>query len=161
MNARKQLAALVAEARRSKRKRPKIRGLNSASHGSVLEERFALIWKSITNAPGLSREFKFMQARRWRLDFAHPGSRTGIEIDGGTYSRRRSAHKGGAGGTRDRVKRNEARLLGWRVFELDCKMVTTEWAEKIAGFMLEQLEVDRLLDSMSLPVVARISRMKI
>jgi len=57
-------------------------------------------------------EFRFCE-RRWRFDFAHVGSKTAIEIEGGIFSRGR--HTRGVGFLNDMEKYNKAVELGWVV----------------------------------------------
>lgn len=58
-------------------------------------------------------EHRFHPTRRWRFDFALPGDRIGIEIDGGVWTGGR--HTRGAGFIKDQEKTNAAAVLGWRV----------------------------------------------
>lgn len=65
-------------------------------------------------------EFKFHPERKWRLDYAWPERKIGLEIEGGIWIRGRSGH-GGAHSlpsniVRDMEKMNEAQRLGWRIF---------------------------------------------
>ena len=53
---------------------------------SRLESKFALLWRSL-GGPELKREFRFHPERKWRADFAHPASRTLIEIEGAERAR--------------------------------------------------------------------------
>ncbi len=66
---------------------------------------------------GLGRpipEFRFHPDRKWRFDWAWPAQAIALEIDGGAYSQGR--HTRGKGFIKDQEKRNEALLLGWKVF---------------------------------------------
>ena len=71
---------------------------------------------------GYEREYKFaLPERQYRFDFAWPGQRVAIEVDGGQWS----PHGGRHGTDRDREKLNLAAALGWRVLRfsgamLDC-----------------------------------------
>ena len=58
-------------------------------------------------------EFRFNPDRMWRLDYAIPSQRIGIEIQGATYAAGR--HTRGAGYANDCEKLNAAQCLGWRV----------------------------------------------
>jgi len=55
---------------------------------SRLERRVLLFWHSF-GGPELKREFRFLQTRKWRSDFAHHDSRPLAEIEGGLYIRGR------------------------------------------------------------------------
>lgn len=64
-------------------------------------------------------EYEFARPRRWRFDFAWPGARVAVEIDGGQWK---------AGGGRhntdeDREKLNRAVALGWRVLRFSPALV--------------------------------------
>ena len=96
---------------------------------SRLESKFALLWRAL-NGPPLQAEFRFHPSRKWRFDFAHPESRTAIEIEGGVWSGGR--HTRGAGYVADCEKYNAATLAGWRVFRLPDKLLTAEQVEAIA-----------------------------
>lgn len=86
-----------------------------AAAGSKLERRFELLWRSL-GGPALEREFRFHPTRKWRADFAHPPSRTLIEIEGGIWIRGR--HTTPRGFAADAEKYLEAALAGWRVLRL-------------------------------------------
>jgi hypothetical protein len=58
-------------------------------------------------------EYQFHHARKWRLDFAWPLQRIGIEIEGGIWSGGR--HTRGSGFVGDMAKYNAATMLGWRL----------------------------------------------
>lgn len=75
----------------------------------------------------LVREHRFHPTRLWRLDFAFPSVKLGIEIDG------RGRHQTVAGVRADCEKMNEAVRLGWRVlrFPATDKGRALEWARLI------------------------------
>jgi very-short-patch-repair endonuclease len=61
--------------------------------------------------PPYVREYRVFPPRRWRIDFAWPEPRAGVEIDGGQW-----AYQGGRHNTdSDREKHNTLVLNGWRV----------------------------------------------
>jgi very-short-patch-repair endonuclease len=74
--------------------------------------------------------------RRWRLDFAYPEKRIGIEVQGGIYVR--GAHSRGTGLERDYEKYNQAQVLGWNVYQFSRKMIENGEAIEI---MKEALKV--------------------
>jgi very-short-patch-repair endonuclease len=78
--------------------------------GSKLEAEFALQVRA-NNLPPPSREHKFHPTRKWRLDFAWPDQKVGVEIEGGVWTGGR--HTRGAGFIRDADKHNAAQLQGW------------------------------------------------
>ena len=58
------------------------------------------------------REHRYHAVRRYRLDFAWPDARLGLEVDGGIWTR--GAHGRGTGIERDQWKTNLAAACGWR-----------------------------------------------
>jgi very-short-patch-repair endonuclease len=58
-------------------------------------------------------EFRFAPPRRWRIDWAWPDQRVGLEVDGGVWVGGR--HTRGAGWLQDTEKLNAAAALGWRM----------------------------------------------
>ncbi len=62
----------------------------------------------------VSLEHQFHPNRRWRIDVAVPGWKTGIEIEGGIWNK--GAHARPAGIRRDIIKYNSAAELGWTIF---------------------------------------------
>lgn len=93
------------------------------THASKLERKFLLLWESF-RGPALEREYPFHSERKWRADFAHVGSRTIVEIEGGIYVQGR--HTRPAGFIKDAEKHFHAWLLGWSVIRLTAPQITTE-----------------------------------
>jgi hypothetical protein len=102
---------------------------------SALEDQFLGLWQAHYPQLIFEREFsdiaaweadyqeryaKSKRSKRYRLDFAHPDSRTGIEIQGGVYNRGR--HVTGSGYERDCRKYNLAYTSGWTIFLLTSQM---------------------------------------
>lgn len=58
-------------------------------------------------------EYRFAPPRRWRIDWAWPDQRVGLEVDGGVWVGGR--HTRGAGWLKDAEKLNAAAVLGWRM----------------------------------------------
>lgn len=71
-------------------------------------------------ADGLEREYKFHPVRKWRIDFAWPLLKIGIEVHGALWKGGHGSHTSGAGRMRDMEKMNEAKVAGWLVIEV-CK----------------------------------------
>ena len=88
--------------------------------GSEGEELLALQLRA-SKICGWQREFRFHPTRRWRLDFAFPIQKLGIEIEGGSWSGGR--HTRGAGFEADCCKYNALALAGWRVLRFTPAMV--------------------------------------
>lgn len=114
---------------------------------SALEDQFLGLWQAHYPQLNLEREYSSIEAwekdfqerysrskrsKRYRLDFAHPNSRTGIEIQGGVYNRGR--HVTGSGYERDCRKYNLAYTSGWTIFLLTAQMAKeTSWLSLIAS----------------------------
>jgi hypothetical protein len=60
-------------------------------------------------------EFRHIPGRRFRLDYAWPDHRIGLEVQGGIWIR--GKHSRGAGQKIDMEKNNLGILHGWRVFQ--------------------------------------------
>jgi hypothetical protein len=113
---------------------------------SALEDQFLGLWQAHNPLISLEREFseidawesdfqeryaKSKRSKRYRLDFAHTDSRTGIEIQGGVYMRGR--HVTGSGYERDCRKYNLAYTSGWTIFLLTSTMAKDSfWLSLIA-----------------------------
>lgn len=117
---------------------------------SALEDQFLGLWQARYPQLNLEREYSSIEAwekdfqerysrskrsKRYRLDFAHPNSRTGIEIQGGVYNRGR--HVTGSGYERDCRKYNLAYTSGWTIFLLTAQMAKeTSWLSLIASHIV-------------------------
>lgn len=85
----------------------------AASKGEAI---FAALYEDLAKRykwPVLQSEYRFAPPRKWRADFAEPGSKLLIEIEGGTWTRGR--HTRGKGYIGDIEKYNMAALEGWTV----------------------------------------------
>jgi very-short-patch-repair endonuclease len=80
----------------------------------------------------LVREYRFHPERRWRFDFAFPGVKLGVEVDGRGHFRGKMST--------DYDKQNEATRLGWRVlrFQSGQKRKAAEWAAFIREVLVSQ-----------------------
>jgi hypothetical protein len=67
------------------------------------------------NIPAPVFEFLHIPGRRFRLDYAWPDHRIGLEVQGGIWTR--GKHSRGAGQKIDMEKNNLGILHGWRVFQ--------------------------------------------
>jgi len=67
------------------------------------------------------REHRFAPPRRWRFDYAWPGHRLALEVEGGVWTGGR--HVRGRGYERDCEKYNEAALRGWCVLRVTSDML--------------------------------------
>jgi very-short-patch-repair endonuclease len=103
---------------------------------SDLELRFLLLCRAL-ELPEPVAEYRFCVHRRWRLDFAYPDLKVGIEIEGGIYSGGR--HVRGNGFERDCEKHNWLAFDGWTVFRFTSGMLETG----AALVMLQQTLLER------------------
>jgi very-short-patch-repair endonuclease len=68
------------------------------------------------------REFRFMDDRKFRLDFAFPEQKVAVEVEGGTWIAGR--HSRGSTMAKDMAKYNRGTILGWRILRYSTEMVT-------------------------------------
>jgi very-short-patch-repair endonuclease len=101
---------------------------------SRLESRFLLLWR-VAQGPPLEREVRFHTSLRWRADFAHMGSRTLIEIEGGIFIPGGGRHNRGGGYAKDSEKYLEAVLAGWTVIRLTEKQLEVDFIERIVALL--------------------------
>jgi very-short-patch-repair endonuclease len=104
---------------------------------SELEETLLLLIRA-EGLPEPEREWRFHPTRRWRLDFAYPDKKIGIEVQGGIYTR--GAHSRGTGLERDYEKYNQAQVLGWDVYQFSRKMIESGEAIETIKRVLESEE---------------------
>ena len=102
------------------------------SGASTLERRFVSIWR-VFGGPELETEYKFHPTRKWRLDFYHAPTQTGIEIEGGTWSGGR--HVRGKGYANDCEKYNAAAMQGIRVLRLTSEHVNHDYVRGIIRWL--------------------------
>jgi len=81
---------------------------------SAAEETLALHIRA-AGLPAPEREFVFHPIRKFRLDFAWPERRIGVEVQGLGRGGRMGGHQTAAGMRRDCEKTNLADAMGWRV----------------------------------------------
>jgi hypothetical protein len=77
-----------------------------------------------------TKEFRFYQERRWRIDYFLPSDSIGIEIEGAIWSHGR--HSRGSGFQSDMEKYNTATMLGIRLLRFSTADVLTG---KAKGFL--------------------------
>jgi len=87
---------------------------------SKLEAEFALQIRAL-GLPDPVREYRFHPVRKFRLDFAWPELKIGVEVDGGTFNGGR--HVRGIGFRNDCIKLNLLSCSGWRLLKGDANMV--------------------------------------
>jgi len=91
-----------------------------AREPSDLERTFATLWRQI-GGPDLVPEYQFLPPRRWRFDFAHPGTLVAVELEGGVHTNGR--HVRAEGFTKDCEKYNAATADGWALFRFTADML--------------------------------------
>ena len=96
--------------------------------GSALEKHLDIALRA-SGLPAFVREHYFHPTRRWRLDFAWPAVKLGVEIEGGIFSRGR--HGRGSGIKGDIDKSNALTLLGWRLLRFHGDQVRSGQAVEI------------------------------
>lgn len=69
------------------------------------------------------REYAFHPYRKWRIDFAWPEQKLGLEVDGAVFTQGR--HTRGTGWLKDTEKLNSAASLGWRMLRCTPKGLCT------------------------------------
>lgn len=81
--------------------------------------------------PKFEREYQFHPVRKWRCDFAWPGKKVILEIEGGVWNN--GGHVRGKGYTDNCEKYNEAALMGFMVLRVTEKHVKNgqalQWLE--------------------------------
>ncbi|PHX05489.1 hypothetical protein [Vibrio splendidus] len=98
----------------------------------------ARIQRNLIALPSYTAEHIFHPTRKWRLDYAWPDLKIGLEVHGGHHSNGR--HVRGVGFAQDREKMNEAQLLGWIVLEVTTDNIPQlrEWLERAIKIRKEQ-----------------------
>lgn len=96
---------------------------------TTLELEFAQMWEERHPEIELVTQFP---VKRFRIDFCHPQAKVAIECQGGTWVQG-MGHSSGKGIERDCRKFCTLASMGYLVFPLTCKMITTEWVDAIAS----------------------------
>lgn len=106
---------------------------------SAAEEAFAAAWEQLATLPAPVREYRFHPVRRWRLDFAWPLIKLGIEIQGMGMGGRAGGHQTAKGMQNDCDKHNELTRLGWRVlhFRAGDKRNVADWVATVVEVMCQ------------------------
>ena len=126
-----------------------MRPLRSTKRRSPYEARLEL-WLQGASLPAAVRECTFAKAdgRRWRIDFAWPDYRVGVEVDGGgrlvrwqtnpRTGRSQPVAVGQHGTSTDYEKLNYCALKGWRILRFTPDMLKRpdEVLGTIAGVLI-------------------------
>ncbi|AMP15507.1 endonuclease domain-containing protein [Collimonas pratensis] len=103
---------------------------------SAIEELFNFQVRAL-KLPTTTREHKFHPVRKWRIDFAWPGRKLAVEIEGGIWTQGR--HTRGAGVRADMEKYNALASLGWTLLRFDGTAVTSGAAiQQVKQFLSEK-----------------------
>ena len=97
--------------------------------------------------PDAVHEFHFHPHRKWRFDFAWPGHKVALEIEGITYDVGR--HQRVDGFMKDAEKYAAAMRLGWHVFR-----VPGPWIATTDGFVFDERVTETLRVLLDLPNTA-------
>lgn len=106
------------------------RNLERTKVKAAYDKLHARVQRSLIGLPNPDKEVLFHPTRKWRLDYAWPALKIGLEIHGGNHSNGR--HVRGAGFAEDRAKMNEAQLCGWLILECTPDNIPSmrEWLDR-------------------------------
>lgn len=108
----------------------------SMSQRTKLEDALAFQIKA-AGLPIPEREWRFHPTRRWRFDFAWPGDKLAVEVEGGVFVQGR--HSRGVGMLADMEKYASAVLMGWRVLRVAAPHIKSgEALQWIEGALREE-----------------------
>jgi hypothetical protein len=118
-----------------------------------LTREFETVWRQL-GGPELMKEYRFHPRRKWRIDYYHPESQIGIEIEGGVWSQGR--HVRGQGYIADCRKYNAATAAGVALYRIATGMVVADDLMPIitacrAAEDAEQARLDAVLLSANWP----------
>lgn len=82
-------------------------------------------------------EFFFTVERLYRLDYAIPEYKIGVEVDGGTWSKEKSGHSSGTGLARDREKSSLLSSLGWSLIRVEPKELISDYTINLIKSTIE------------------------
>ena len=90
------------------------------------------LFPSLCRAAGLPEpvpEYRFAPPRRWRFDWAWPGDRIALEVEGGIWTRGR--HTRGVGALGDMAKYNSAAIQGWCLLRVTPSQLLTHGVDLV------------------------------
>jgi len=102
---------------------------------NVGEETFAFYARAF-KLPPFVREYRFHETRQWRLDFAWPQFRVGVEIQGGVWRPGGGAHSRPGMIERDMEKHNALVMRGWWMLLVTPKQVQDGSAMQLVDELL-------------------------
>lgn len=100
--------------------------------GKQKEKANAILFMALCKSFGIpspEQEFKFMDKRKFRFDFAWIDEKLAVEIEGGVWIQGR--HTRGSGYVKDMEKYNLAAEAGWRVLRFTPQQIKKEETYKI------------------------------
>jgi very-short-patch-repair endonuclease len=97
---------------------PKVSRSRRASRAFDFEALFAFQLQA-SGAPQWERQYRFAHelGREWRWDFAWPGLKLAVEIQGGIWKKGGGAHSHPTDILRNMAKHNDGAKLGWRLLQ--------------------------------------------
>lgn len=98
--------------------------------------KFEQLWRA-WNGPELTKEYRFHSIRKWRLDYYHAQTKTGIELEGGLYSAGR--HTRAKGYQADIEKYNAAAMLGITILRLGTGQVDHQHVTEIIDYVRRKM----------------------
>jgi len=101
-----------------------------------LAAKFEHLWQ-MWQGPELTKEYRFHPHRRWRLDYYHAPTQTGIELHGGVWSEGR--HVRGNGFLGDLDKMNAAQMQGLVVLQLGTGQVDHQHVTEIIDYIRRKM----------------------
>ncbi len=119
---------------------------------SHLEDALLLQMKAIGLQP--EQQYRPWQERRFKYDFAFPALRLLIDVQGGTWIKKKTGHSSGSGMRDDAIKHGLAALSGYRVLLFTSDMISN-------GVALDFIEVATgagTLDKAAAPLRDRVMR---
>lgn len=87
------------------------------------------------NLPAPEAEFVFHPSRKWRLDYAWPAAKLGLEVEGGVWTG--GKHGRGSGIVKDMEKSNGLALCGWRLLRVTPSALPTNATAQLVRAALE------------------------
>jgi hypothetical protein len=104
----------------------------AAGDKEKLARQFEYLWR-VWQGPELVKEYRFHAHRKWRLDYYHAPTQTGIELHGGVWSEGR--HTRGKGFLGDLDKLNAAQMQGIVVLQLGTGQVDHQHVTEIIDWL--------------------------
>jgi|GEM_PF-1159052 hypothetical protein len=103
---------------------------------SKLEELFEIEWQLKYPTLQLIPQYKVLPNRKFKIDFAHLSSKTGIEVQGGRWIK--GGHTSGNGMFSDCEKSLLCAQHGWLIIPIIDKMISEEYIEIIYSIIKQR-----------------------